>query len=861
MHSQESFFGEYLPHENRYDEVFSSDGNVRSNWQPVLDSLKSIGKAELQRRWQHAQQELRVTGVDHQSPESKQVGVWSRKVDFVPHVFSTQEWHAVTRGLCQRAYLLDLLLKDLYGPQQSLQDGLLPAAWLFGHPGFHRAYHGSPPQDGRYLHFYAADLARDRDGQWCVVADRTDAPFGLGFALENRVTVSRMLPALMRVHNIERYAPFFVALDETLRSMAPARRENPRIVLLSRGPGGDNYIEDTYLARYLGYTLVEGGDLAVRNDRVYLKTLAGLLAVDVIYRRQTDEYCDPLCVPETATNGKDALGIPGLLRAVQAGNVAIANALGSSLVESSSLMPFLPELARGLLQEELLLPSQPTWWCGQEEVCRKVVERIVAGWNPRIRAAYRVGRKAAWQPEWQPLDGKEARESYVNYLEENHLHLVAEEEVAPSTAPLGLESRGGPWYLGMRVFLVATNTGYRVLPGGLLRLESEAGALDRARMIGSTTRDVWVAGHEPVPQISLLSNSKHPVVLRRSAADIPSRVADNLFWFGRLIERCQGNCRLLRPLLTRMTGEGEVRDSLPIRFLLRCLAANGQIEPGFVLEDLREKLPDVSAMLPAAIIDLEQPGSISSTILQAVSSASHVRDRLSLDCWKLIYRAEREIEKAKRTLPFGLVELDEFLDSLLVNLVAIDGLVNEGMTRSYVWRFLEMGRRIERALAMCSMVQSLPDHSGTEAELNEDARTLEAMLESADSIMTYRNRYLADFNRAAALDLLITDESNPRALVFQLAEIAKHVSQLPRDEASALGPPESKIAASLLHGVKMLELDDLSSYQTGARKKLSTLLARIVDQLPKLSDLISHRYLIHAGVSRQLASQSRPGDS
>ena len=678
-----------------------------------------------------------------------------------------------------------------------------------------------------------------------------------------------MLPNAIRQFHIERLAPFFKTWQSSLRDLAPAHRDNPRIVLLSHGPSGPNYFEDAYLARYLGYTLVEGGDLAVRDNYVYLKTLAGLLPVDVILRRMSDEFCDPL-----ETRSKAGLGVPGLLQAARLGHVAIANTLGSSLVESPSLIPFLPGISRALYGEDLALPSVATWWCGQESARGQVAAKMAQGqFDPvSIRSAYRYGRMEALPT--QQLRDKSLRE-LSELVHQQPRDVIAQEAIQRSTCPAWCDGTPTRWYLAMRVYVVAAKDSYHVMPGGLIRLERESSPLDLSVLLGHVSKDAWVQASGPVQHDSLLTTSKQPIVLRRSGAELPSRVADNLFWLGRRIERAQGCCRLLRPVVARLTGEAEVEGSEEVAYLIRCLAAQGQIEPDFAIEGMKDRLPTLTSILPAIVLDEDQRGSLRATVANAHRNASLVRDRLSLDSWRIVHQIERLLARAAEqhsagTLqeevasgapepaadgthrvnrqPFGLVDLDELLDQLVVNLCALEGLVSESMTRTPAWRFLELGRRLERSLHVITLAQSIPGKS-----LPEEARILEAMLEVVDSLMTYRGRYLAAVNRAAALDLLLTDESNPRSLSYQLAAIADHVKNLPQDESRPLGTPEERIASSLLHGVRMLELEDLSASGSSDRTKLDRFFQRVADQLPKLSDLVSHRYLIHAGVPRQMA--------
>ncbi len=852
-------FGGYTPDNSFYDEVFSGTAMVRPEWRDLLSAVEGIGDAELNRRWRQAQREIHEAGIAFNAFDDASGGARPWALDLVPQLITADEWSTLVAGLQQRALLLNRLLADLYGAQESLQRGLLPAEWLYAHPGFRRVFCGQHPHDATFLHFYAADLARAPDGRWWVVGDRTDAPLGLGYALENRIVTSRMLPDTIRQFQVERLAPFFRTLQETLRGLAPAHRDNPHIVLLSHGPSGPNYFEDAYLARYLGYTLVEGADLAVRDDHVYLKTLAGLLPVDVILRRMSDEFCDPLELRRDAE-----LGVAGLLNAARLGNVAVANALGTSLVESPSLMPFLPGMARAWLGEELAMPSVATWWCGEAVARRHVLSLVEDGQSDRlsIRSAYRVGRQEVLAAE--NLQDK-SRQELDDLLATRPRDLIAQETVQRSTSPAWCGSAPTRWHVGLRVYLVASQSSYHAMPGGLLRLEEKPVPLDLSVLGGNMSKDVWVQAAGPVSQISLLATAKQPVVLRRRGAELPSRVADNLFWFGRRIERAQGSCRLLRTAVSRLTGERELEGSGALASLIHCLAAQGQIEPGFAVEGIKDRLPTIANVLPSNVLDEQQAGSLRSTFAQAYRNASLVRDRLSLDTWRIVHHVERLLTSASaatratrqpsnkdRRLPFRLVELDELLDELVVHLSALDGLISESMTRSPAWRFLELGRRVERSLHVVSLVQSLPA-----AAAPEEGRALEAMLEVSESIMTYRSRYMAAVHRAAALDLLLIDETNPRSLAYQLAAIADHVTNLPRDDSKPLGTPESRIAASLLHAIRMLDVEDLDAVRGGEHVKLSNALKRVADQLPKLSDLISHRYLIHAGVPQQMGKGRR----
>lgn len=835
--------GGYAPLAGIYDEMFDA-GAPRPHCRGLLAGLEKIGPGELARRWEQAQRLIRDNGMTYSPLGDPDRATRPWDLDGLPLVIAAEEWRTVTAGLAQRARLLNAVLDDLYSSQRLLQRGLLPAEFLFAHPGFLRPIHGQRISGGCHLQLYAADLARSADGRWWVVADRSESPLGAGYALENRIVIARMLPGVIRECHVQRLAGFFIALRETLQNLAPQHRENPRIVILSKGPRSPSYFEDAYLARYLGYTLVETGDLAVRNDRVLLKTLGGLLQVDVIVRRLGSGQCDPL-----ELRGDPALGVPGLLQAARSGNVVVANALGSGLVESAALMAFLPGLCRELLGEELLLPSVATWWCGQEEGRRWVVEHLD---GLAVRAAYRRDRQP--QISSEVLESM-SRDELAAAIQARPWEYVGQERVDRSTAPIRAQGTWQAARIALRAFAVASGASYKVLPGGLVRVANESAPLDVSILAGQGSKDAWVLADGPVEQVSLLKPGGQAVELRRSGAELPSRVADNLLWLGRYVERAEAAARILRTVLVRLSGESHSDVLDDPAGLLRAMAAQGLIEPGFVVEGIRQQMPAVDQVLPAAVLDERQASSLRATLAALYRAASVVRDRISIDSWRIIVRIDRDVEwpEGRTADPADLLAL---INPLVIDLAAFSGLVAESTTRTQGWRFLEIGRRLERAMNTISLVRH-----ALLSEAAPSAAVLDAVLETADSQMTYRSRYLATLELAPVLDLLLTDETNPRSLAYQLVALCDHVEHLPRDRTQALRGAEQRLAMRALNSIRMVDEAMLGGRPGGEdHVQLDRLLQRLAEQLPKLSELIAHKYLVHAGVPRQLAEYRAEGD-
>ena len=445
------------------DEMIAPSGTFREHWQPFLKALRDLGMPELTRRWHEAKEMIRENGVTYNVYGDPRAMDRPWQLDAIPLLISSGEASYLESGLIQRGRLLDAIIADIYGPQRLLRNGLIPPELVFGLSGFLRPLHGVAVPGNRYLHLYAADIGRGPNGSFWIIGDRTQAPSGAGYALENRIVMSRMLPEIFRDCKVQRLALFFRTLRDTLRGLAPRNRDNPRIVLLTPGPYNETYFEHAYLARYLGYTLVEGGDLTVRDSRVYLKLLGGLQPVDVILRRLDDDYGDPL-----ELRGDSFLGVPGLVQAVRAGNVAVANALGSGLVETPALMPFLPAICLHVLGEELRLPSIPTWWCGdptsREYVLANLKRLVVKPTSPGKR--------------FGPIFGNRLSDQQLQNLTERIRNqprdFVGQDQLALSTVPVLSAEQLEPRHVVLRGYLAASDDGYSMMPGGLTRVTATA---------------------------------------------------------------------------------------------------------------------------------------------------------------------------------------------------------------------------------------------------------------------------------------------------------------------------------------------------------------------------------------------------
>ena len=816
-----------------YDEVYDPGGMPRPHWQKFLNCLRLVSATDFDRRNMQADRMLRENGVNYHSLSQGGQGARPWRLDLMPMLMPSAEWATIEQGLGQRAALLNLLIADIYGPRTLIHDGTLPPAVLYANPEFLRPFCDLPGPEHPPLFLYAAELARSVNGEWWVMADRSEAPAGPGFTLENRIVSSRSMPAAFKQIQVERLAPFFSRLQNSLRRRAPRATDSPRIVLLSSGPAHPYYFEDVYLARYLGYTLVEGGDLAVRNDTVFMKTLSGLVPIDIVLARCAESGLDPL-----ELGGYAAHGVPGLLNAVRSGNVSLANMPGCGIVGAPVFMAFLPQLCQRLLGEPLKIPSIPTWWLGDPDSLNYVLNLF---------------DQLVLKPGFQKSGGEEIivselsdehRQKLLKRIQENPYAWVAQEKIARSAVPVWTQGSVRCGHAAVRAFLAEEDNSWHLMPGGLIRIAPDTGPMQLSVAAGDGSKDLWVLADRKVEPVSLLTPGDRPAELRRTSALFPSRVADNLFWLGRSLDRCDFLGRVVRSLAERLVGEGSV-DTTEVRFLARTLIEMGQLEPGFVVEGLESQLPTLTEALPLAVFDPNEFGGLARTVNDLTRLASLVRDWISPDTWHRINVTAEAFHASHEKDLRDLADVVQASNGLIGDLAAVSGLIADGMNRGPSWRFLEIGRSIERAGSSSRMLIS--------AELKKSPvppALLKTLVEVLDVRMTYRFRYRENLQRNAVLDLAITDDTNPRSLAYQIERLVQHVDRLPGYEARPLRSEEMRLVMEAAHAVRMLTAEDLSS---APPRTVLSVLKTVDEAMTHLSDTLTSKYLVHSGTPRQFS--------
>jgi uncharacterized circularly permuted ATP-grasp superfamily protein/uncharacterized alpha-E superfamily protein len=812
-----------------FEELYNESGQIRPHWKTLHDALNEMSPEEYARRRAGAQAMIRDNGVTYNVYDDSggQARPW--QLDILPFIVGPADWKAIEAGVIQRAKLANAVLNDIYGAQRLIAEGHLPAQLVLGHPQFLRPLCGVPPAHGIFVHLYSADLARTPDGNWIVLASRADAPSGLGYALENRIVVSQTFPDQFGELRIRRLASFFSDYRECVLSLTRSRRG--RSVLLTPGPYNEAYFEHAYLAHYLGFTLVEGDDLLVRDGNVYLKTLTGLEPVSAIFRRVDSDFCDPLELRHDS-----ALGIPGLVEAVRGGSVVVANALGGGVMESPAMDAYLPGLARALLGEELKIPDIPTVWCGTEWGRKEALARL-----DRVILRNAFDARPLFSRTSSARLGKDLTEAEITRLKEQisrrGASVVTQDVIPLGLAPVLDNGKITNRPVSLRVFAAWTPHGYSVMPGGMTRVALDDHTRALSMQSGAASKDTWVATEGTVDRFSLLKDSARPIEVRRTGEAPPSRAMDNLFWLGRYAERAENLARLLRALILRLGEESGIADALA-RNLLGPFIQPSTPDSGADLFGGNNRLP---RGLRKILYGRNAGHGLQGVLARVRQTAWSVRDRLSPDTWRAIHVLTKPDSEPKEQSGFDAAEALSYLDNVVRHAAALSGLSAENMTRGPNWLFLDLGRRIERGANLAWLVREMTTASDT-----LEIERLRMVLEIADSAMTYRSRYLNVFQAAPLIDLLLLDESNPRAVAFQVTAVETNLRELQRSAPGGRNARPLKLAAETRAELAAYKPSPGETDENDARRGLIEFTTKVEQAMWKIADEVTDSYFRHA---------------
>ncbi len=809
-----------------FDELVAPDGSIYPHWKKLVESYNELAKGDMDKREQEVLNQLRENGVTYNVYGDPKGMNRPWVLDPVPVIFSEDDWKIVEKGLAQRAMLLNSIFIDIYGERKLLRDGLIPYELIYNHKGFLRQVANVNLPFEQQLIQYSADLARGPDGKMWVLHDRTDAPSGAGYTLENRAAMTRVFPELIREYKIQKIHTYYQTLKNTLTSLAYQNKEAPHVIFLTPGEGNETYFEHAYLSSFMGFTLATGNDLTVNDGTVWLKTIKGLEKVDVIVRRVDDVYCDPL-----EFHMDSQLGVVGLTEAVRQNKVLIINPLGIRVLENPGLMAFLPALSRHILGEELILPSVATWWCGQQREKEYVLDNI------RYLVIKRIYRDIANKSIYgQNLSEQEIAKLKDEINARPQLY-VGQEVVNFSTTPSYIKGKLEPRNAVFRSYVVAdaSNKSYFVMPGGLSRSSITEGVFIVSNQSGGISKDTWVMGKSE-KKVDAIETAVHS-----SDNVLPSRTAENLFWLGRYVERSIFLVRLIRVILRRFD-ESDLISSpdkdVVLCTLLQALTNISYTFPGF---NDKQNLKKPEAELISIISDKTRTGSLNQSLTAFVRNGYSVRDRLGLDIWRILDKISEDSDRL--TQSSRLSEFGHLMDNLLIKLMAFHGLTVDTMTREASWNIQVIGRFIESSIKTASIIRNL---LAKKYAADIEKTLMEYLLINNESLITYRYNYRSTLEVSGVLSMLLLNELNPRSVIYMVNQVEKQLAILPKRSNAFLDPIQKKLL-EITTLIRLCDPNRLSIYKEAdkQRSQLIKLLDEVIISLNQISSMITNQYFNH----------------
>jgi uncharacterized circularly permuted ATP-grasp superfamily protein/uncharacterized alpha-E superfamily protein len=827
-------FRDYFDIHRSYGELVGEDGKIRPHWETFFQAYTGLGETEINNRNTDTLRLLKENGVTYNIYGDPNGLNRPWKLDNIPFLISQEEWSSIESGLSQRAQLLNLVLEDIYGDRHLIKKGIIPIELIYNHSGFLRPCTGIKQPGKHQLILYSADVAKSTEGKLWVVNDRTQAPSGSGYALENRTTMTRVIPELFNGLKVRHLSPYFASLRSGLNEIAPHRNLNPRIVILTPGSKNETYFEHSYLSSYLGFTLVQGNDLIVKDNFVWLKTLGGLERVDVIMRRVDDVYCDPL-----ELRPDSQLGIPGLLQCVRSGNVSIANPLGSSVLENPGLMPFLQQISRYFLSEDLILPTIASWWCGQPKELSYVLENIQ---NLVIKKIHRsaTGSSSIDGASLSPIQ----LEACKQLIKANPTMYVGQEKVEISLSPSLIEGRIVPQKVLFRTFLVSNQDQYLAMAGGLVRSSSDASNFIISSQTGGFSKDAWIIAPEPGRVVSTLREIPEGVTETFNDM-LPSHAAENLFWVGRYTERVLGNARFLRTVMQFLAeGNKLLSDNSreTERNLFESFTRYSYTLPGFVGEEAEEIFAEPWKELKDVLFNEKRPGGIKYIFLQFHKAIHEVRDHWSTDTWRVIRGMEEGLQHGVPLSHHGHLQMIHTLDNLITSIVAFIGLNRESISREQGWIMLDLGRKLEQSLLVITMLKTtLVKKNSDQVEYNLQ----QSVLMSNESLVNYRYKYRRPLQNLLVIDLLLFDPNNPRSLTYQVVRLKTYLQNLPKNGAGYSLTEYERLILEADTLIKLADKNELAKPQGEEYANLNSFLSKLHSILSAIPGVLSKAFFKH----------------
>jgi uncharacterized circularly permuted ATP-grasp superfamily protein/uncharacterized alpha-E superfamily protein len=828
-----SLLNSYKKTINSYDEVIDLNGQVKPYWQSLFDTLESIGMEELEMRNQEIINKLKENGVTYNVYNSDNGGNRAWKLDPIPFLIHQKEWQNIEKGLKQRAHLLDLILKDIYGPQLLIKKNIIPAELVFDNSGFLQPCFDVKQKLQNQLLIYACDMARGPDGKMWLLDNRTQSPSGSGYTLENRTVMAKVFPELNKNIYRNRLSPYFIHLQQTVATLGNLSNENPKVVFLTPGADNETYFEHVYLSSYLGYTLVQGSDLLVRDGFVWLKSIDGLERVDVIIRRVDDEWCDPLELRQNSL-----LGVPGLLQVMRMGNVAVVNPPGASVVENYGMMAFMQNACKFLLDEPLQMNSVATWWCGQTKELNFVLS------NLHRLIIKKANRKQGFKSLYGRQMSKEDLEKLRQMILKNPKDFVAQEEVSLSTTPSFIDGKLVPRFAAIRTFLVSDGNDYKVMQGGLTRSSPVKDKFVISNQLGGLSKDTWIVTDTPTEHyerivIRKTSNNQHN-------NSLTSRNAENLFWVGRLFERTMALTSFLKIVLDRLNenvNDKAKKQQEYLVVLFKSITHLTKTYPGFTEEVDDSIFENPEPELFSLINNSKKAGSVAYDIQSFLRTSNQVSDKWNADTRRILNLIEDNLQSLRNS--HSINQVSHNLDKLYTRLFAFYGNIFETLPRDSGFYLLEAGKNIERILSLVSVLRSAFSFKN-----NDEVETvlMEAVLENHHLLAQYRYIYKSHWSLVAVLNMAFLETNLPYTLSYLLDGLSSCLSKLPKNiDSNRLNIAERTVLEAmtlvkLFDAESMIKADEETQYRT----ELDKTLKQVYDLISKVTSNLASLYFNHS---------------
>jgi len=844
-----NLFEKYFSDFEDYDEVLKSDMTINPSWEKLLNNFSTIGIEDITEKQKQIDWLLAENGVTYNVYNDPKGLNRPWNLNIIPFIIEQQEWKSIEKGLKQRAELLNLILKDIYGKRELIKNKIIPPEIIYSHRGFLRNCDQIQYNSSKNLLIHSSDLARGPDGRMWVVNDRTEAPSGMGYSLENRFSVRRSAPDLFKDIKIEQPFGFFNDYHQLLIDSAPTKKENTTIIILTPGPHNETYFEHAYLASYLGYPLVKGNDLVIRSNKVYIKTLKGLIQVDVILRRVDGAYTDPL-----ELKGNSFLGVAGLLNAVRKNNVSVINPIGSSVLENPGLIPFMNSICKYFLNEDLILPQIASWWCGQEKERKFVLENLT---KFVVKPIDRTNREHIY---FCSLLNEDELESLKKQILEKPYSFVAQENISFSTAP-NFTSKGlEPRKVVCRTFAVAKNDSYSIMPGGLVRVAADREDLRVSNQRGGTSKDFWITNSTTKEQPSNKRYHWHNSSTNALAGieNLPSNTAENLFWSGRYLARTLVTARYIRMILNKMVdSDYNKQDSEfeSLHILFKSITHLTSIFPGFTGKNKKAAFKDPLSELAIVLFDNKKIGSLAHTIQSFSNSYFSLRNLWSKDMWRVFDSLTKEWRSFKPENYKNIKSITKLLDSVITKLIAFIGLIEESILVEQGLLLYFIGFQTEQAMMSIDKSRALlviKHEEHTEYEI------LESLLDSNESLNIYRYSFKSYLNIENVINLILLDKSYTRSLKYQLNRIRRDIKKLPsKNQNIELSSSylHIKEACDLIDNITAKEISTLNNEEI-TREELDKLLEKLSTLIHNTFLSVTNTYFNHSEQQRQLVQQN-----